>query len=393
MNDHTFKIAIDVSDTPFTWDYSVRCIQSIVRFAQEHTRWQLYFNHSDITLSHRFTEFKDLKKLGVDGLFFFGASAEKRRQAKALGIPAIKFIQNVEETHFSSVISDNRAIGELAANYFQEKGYQHFAYSGAKDYWASLRERGFVDTLQKSGLDCRILNYDFDHIPDSSIGMNFFENIKRWVAAIPKPAAILGCNDIRALHIFEACLSLNLHVPDEIAILGVDNSSIICGGSNPPISSIDPNAERIGFEAAAMMDRILRKECPNPSHLLIPPKGVVARRSTDVYAFSDEAVLRAFSYIRDHLAEPIGINDVINASGTTRYFLEKRFFATFRRTIHEDIILRRIEKLKDLLANTSLSLDEIAKLTGFRRANYMTQIFKKHIGQSPGAYRKSHGVK
>lgn len=393
MFDNTYKIAVDISSIPFVWEYRSRMIQSIIRYAQEHTRWQLFFNDKNIALAHRFTEFEDLVELGVDGLLFFGSTKDKLQRVKALNIPAVTLSQTFQETFCSSVRSDNNEIGKIAATYFIEKGYDTFAFSGGEEYWTKEREEGFVKTLRQYDLNCSVLNFEFDNDPRSAGGIRLSENLRKWLAGLPKPVAILACNDVRGLHITEACLDLEIHVPNQVAVLGVDNSSILCGGSRPPLSSVDPNAERTGFEAAALMDQIIRKKIRQPIRLTIPPKGVVPRMSTDIFAFTDEAVAKAFVFIRDHLSEPMGVEEVIEASGISRGQLERRFFATFKRTIHEDITLRRLQKVKDYLSGTSLSLNEIAQLTGFRRATYLSQVFNAHMGISPGAWRKTNVFK
>jgi LacI family transcriptional regulator len=182
---------------------------------------------------------------------------------------------------------------------------------------------------------------------------------------------------------------MGVAVPDEVAVLGVDNDEVLCDLADPPLSSIIPDTRRIGYEAASCLDRMMRGEpSPGPA-TVIPPLGVVTRRSTDVLAVEDRTLSRAARFIREHACEGIAVEDVLAAIPLSRSVFERRFLKVFGRTPKAEIVRMQLQRVMQLLAETDLPLKQIADRAGFEHAEYMSAAFKKRTGLTPGQYRRS----
>jgi LacI family transcriptional regulator len=211
--------------------------------------------------------------------------------------------------------------------------------------------------------------------------------VAHWVEALPRPVGLMACNDIRGQQVLNACREVGIAVPEEVAVLGVDNDDVLCDLSYPTLSSIVPDTHRIGHEAAALLERMIGGESPPRKSTLIPPLGVVTRRSTDVLAIEDRHLARAVRFIREHACEGITVEDVLEHVPLSRSVFERRFDQLFGHTPKAEILRARLDRLKQLLAETELPLKQIAFKVGFEHAEYMNVFFKERTGQTPGQFR------
>jgi LacI family transcriptional regulator len=201
------------------------------------------------------------------------------------------------------------------------------------------------------------------------------------------PLGLVACNDDRGRQVLEACREAGLHVPEQIAVVGVDNDELLCELSDPPLSSVEPDTRRIGYEAAALLDRMMQGERPPAAPLFVPPKSVVTRRSTDVLAIDDREVAQAVRFIRDHACEGINVEDLLREVPLARVTLKRRFERLLGRSAKAEIMRLQLEKVKQLLTETDLNQAEIARLAGFRHLEYMSAAFHERTGQTAGQYR------
>jgi LacI family transcriptional regulator len=216
------------------------------------------------------------------------------------------------------------------------------------------------------------------------------EEVARWIHSLPKPLGLMACNDFRGIQALDACRRAGIAVPEEMAVIGVDNEELVCKLAYPPLSSVVPNARRIGYEAAALLDRLMRGE-PEPTiPLAIPPLEVITRLSTDVNAIADPDVAAAMRFIREHACEGIGVDEVLAQVPVSRSVLQRRFRSLLGRSIHAVIAAVRLQRAKQLLVETDLSLAVIAKRTGFSHVEYLCAAFRQAVGLPPGAYRREH---
>ena len=199
--------------------------------------------------------------------------------------------------------------------------------------------------------------------------------------------------DIRARHVLDACRRAGLAVPDEVAVVGVDNDTFLGDLTDPPLSSVAPDTRRTGYEAAALLDRLMSgRERQRGQAIFVEPLGVVTRRSTDVLALGDADVSAAVRFIREHACDGIAVKDVLEQVPLSRRVLEGRFRKLLGRTPHDEIARIRLERVRQLLRETRLPLSDIAARSGFRTAEYLATAFRREFGTSPDAYRKSAGL-
>jgi LacI family transcriptional regulator len=199
----------------------------------------------------------------------------------------------------------------------------------------------------------------------------------------------MTCNDVRGQHVLDACGLVRAHVPDEIAVVGVDNAETLCELSNPPLSSVMPNAERIGFESAALLDRLMAGESAPTLNLLIEPVEVVTRRSSDVFAVEDTLVARAMRFIREHACQGIKVADVLRESHCSRSVLERRFRESLGRSPQVELRTIQLRRVKELLVETDWTLARIAEAVGIEHPEYLSVIFKRDTGQTPSQFRQT----
>jgi LacI family transcriptional regulator len=208
-----------------------------------------------------------------------------------------------------------------------------------------------------------------------------------WIRALPKPVGVMAGYDIRGREILDVCRQLGISVPDEVALIGVDNDDLICDLADPPQSSVIPDTRRTGYEAARLLDLLMAGQSDLPLTHLIPPLGIAVRASTDVLATNDADMSAAVRFIRAHATEGINVEDVLRAVPLSRRVLESRFEKLFGRTPHEEITRVQIERVKELLAETDLPLSAVAHLTGYSHVEYMSVVFKRETGVPPSSYR------
>ncbi len=220
-------------------------------------------------------------------------------------------------------------------------------------------------------------------------GLLFQEDLGRWLVSLPKPIGVMACNDIRGQQILNLCRRLNLAVPEEVAIIGVDNDEILCELSDPPLSSVVPDTLRIGYDAAVLLDRMMAGGKPPAKPILIPPRGIMTRRSTDVLALDDRQLAAGLRFIHDHAFDHITIDEVAKVAGMCRRVFERRFAARMGRSPKAEVLRLRLEKVKQCLTDTDWNLSRIAEKTGFNYGEYLNTMFTQKIGITPGKFRQA----
>lgn len=285
--------------------------------------------------------------------------------------------------------SDQKKIGELAANHLSERGFRHFAYCdfvrSPTNIWSEERHRSFAATLAKRGFSCAAYS---PRLKTARQWNSVLSSLGSWLLSLPKPVAVLGANDRRAYHVLEACRAMDIRVPEEVAVLGVDNDEILCQLSNPALSSIEQGAKRIGYEAAALLHHMMNGRRPGHMKHVIAPIGVVARSSTNVLAIEDKLTAGAMKYIRSHFHSGISVSNVVSESGISRSTLESRFKVLMGLSVHEVIRKVQLEHARNLISDSNLELKQISGDCGFRSVQHMTSLFGKAFGQTPARYRK-----
>jgi len=292
------------------------------------------------------------------------------------------------------VAGDHTRIGVVAAEHFSERGFRHTAwFSTAYSPIHALRLRGFGETCVAHGLS-RPLEWIWQKScadsPDSWKRMRQW--LERHLRAAPKPLAVFAHNDYDASKIEDVCRAAGLSVPDEVAILGVDDNELICMNQPVPLSSIAHDLVRVGYEGSALLDRLIGGAPVPDRPTLIPPAGVILRRSTDLTAISIPAVRKALRFLKDNLGRSFGIEEAAAAAGVSRSTLDRLFMLHINRSVHAELQRIRLAAVKHLLAHSDLVLSEIARRTGFCHAQYLCSVFKRAEGLSPRVYRKRYAL-
>jgi LacI family transcriptional regulator len=283
------------------------------------------------------------------------------------------------------VTTDNEAIARLAFQHFAERGFRRFAFCGDDRFvWSTQRGSHFDRLVHDAGFECAHYSREECHRDRSDAET---DAIARWLAALPRPVAVFCCYDARGQQVLDACRRQDIAVPEEVAVLGVDNDDVLCNLAPVPMSSVIPNSMRAGFKAAELLNRMLSNEKVSAEMHFIPPLGVATRQSTDVTAATDPHVAKAARFIRENAFAGIDVGDVVAAVPVARRILERRFRATLGRTLREEITRVQMQRVTELLVGTDLSLAEIAERIGFKHVEYLTYVFKRETGQPPSVYR------
>jgi len=289
------------------------------------------------------------------------------------------------------VAADNQRIGRLAAGHFVERGFRHCLWVPFQDDVPNRERRGgFRQGLEEAGLSTRELPTSHWEVgPDGSRNWAARRRIvSEELGRLPKPLAVFCYNDCVAADIIAACDQAGIAVPDEVAVLGVDNDAMLCESINTPLSSVRHDLDGMAYEAAALLDRLMDGGEPPGEITRVPPKGIATRRSTDIVAVNNRKVARALRFIWDHYARStLAVPDVAEAVGIHRRVLEKAFRAERGHGINEELIQARLRAVVNRLETTDLSVTDIASQTGYTRPNHLFRTFRKHYGMSPREYR------
>lgn len=293
-------------------------------------------------------------------------------------VPVVNISGRFSRTSVPQITPDQVGLGRIAAEHLLEHNYKRFVFVGNPDEaFSREREKGFRRAVRAGGGRVRSIR----HTEISSEAL-----LCKWTP----PIAVMSYVDNFGPEIIRACLRARLEVPGDVAVVGVNNDDIFCDLAEVPLSSVDPNAEQIGYRSAELLDRMMRGESPPVGRILIPPRGIVVRRSSSAFALDDPDLRQTLEYIHDHACDPMTVTDVLNHIDIGRRTLEKRFLATLGRTLHDEIRRVQIEKAKRLLVETDATVTEVGQYCGFTYANRFWAVFREAAGMPPGRYREQH---
>ena len=288
------------------------------------------------------------------------------------------------------VETDDQAIAQIALNHLCERGYQQFAFCGLEAFnWSRLREEHFVNACRQQTLDCHVYRSRSTIEGSRSLAPVEKKRLAKWLSQLPKPIGLLAAYEIQAQIVLDLCRSQSITVPEQIAVLGVDNDPLLCNLSTPSLSSVIPNAFGSGQLAAELLGQLMEKRKISSQGTLIAPLGIAQRQSTDVTAVDDPLIAQAMQFIREHACDGINVEDVLRNIPLSRRLLESRFRKATGKTPHQMITQRRLNRVELLLRETDLSQEEIARRCGFEYSEYMNTLFRKQHGVSPGLYRRN----
>ena len=368
--------------------YDLKVMTGVAAYLQEGVGWNVYIEENSL----KDQRLPDLRTWAGDGVI---ADFDNPRVAAAVvesKLPAVAFGSGygwyAPESRIPYFFTNNRAIAHMAADHLLDRGFHHFAYCGYPrtpiNGWSEEREYAFLGRLKQRGMACSV--FRGRHLQGR--GWAAMQSaLHEWLQALPKPLGVMAANDSRARQVLEACRAQSLRVPEEVAVIGVDNDELLCRLSSPLLTSVEQGAQRIGHHAAVLLDQIMNGRKPRRRRIVVDPEGVVTRRSTDMLAIEDPLAARAMAFIWEQAVHGIKVQDVAEALSCSRASLETRFKAVLGYSVHTAISKVRLERARRLVRETNLSLKQVAANTGFRSVQHMTTVFGSAFGRPPAEYR------
>ncbi len=371
--------------------YGRSILRGIARYAHVHGPWSFFVVEREL---HGGVP-KALTTWQGDGII---ARIEHRRMAAQLlklGCPVVDVLGQESFPQVPSFDTDAVAVARMAAQFFMQAGFRNFAFIGYPGIPFSDRRRAaFERLLAEQGCSLQVPPHSPSASPSTHIQAveqrGIYEElaIARWLREQARPLAVLTCNDVCAQQVLTACSEHGLRVPEDIAVLGVDNDDVLCNLCDPPLSSIEPDTERLGYEAAALLAEMMKGRRVDLGGTQIPPARIVERTSTDIVAIEDPITTQAVRFIRDNVGKGIAVKDVINEVKRSRTDLEQRFRRWLKSSVRGEILRCRMDRVCALLGQTNLNLTEIAHRAGFSTAAHLCRLFQQRFHSTPTAYRQ-----
>ena len=359
-------------------------LDGIIAYQREHELWSIYLGEQQRGARPP-VWMKSWKGDGIIARIETEAIAAAVRRS---GVPTVDVSAARLIPELPWVETEDREIARMAARHLIDRGFRTLAFCGEPVFnWSAWREGHFVEFVRQDGCECHVCR------GKASIEKGFSWTRERarlsaWLKELPKPVGVMACYDIKGQQLLDVCRDLGIAVPEQVAVIGVDNDVRLCRLCTPTLTSVVPDTRRAGYEAAQLLDRMMLGEGVDARGLLIPPTGIANRRSSDVNAIQDQDIVAAMRYIREHACDGITVADVLRIVPLSRRMLEYRFHKFVGRSPHAEIVRTQIERASQLLRETTLPLSEIAGRTGFSHANYLSVAFKRQVGMPPLAFRK-----
>lgn len=376
--------------------YCFDMVKGVADYARMHeTKWNILY--SSTYGQELFETLGRSGKVGAAIGFFVDPRVTKVFVRESIPIVNVSARDMALVEKIPSVLMNNRMIGQLAAQHFVDRGYPHliFFQNEIKSHFMNERQAGFCEEAERRGVRVEVI--DKNELFPASYRDKQFLNEDQLFAIRAKLDKYKGIAGIAALEDFE-CFKLaeflqqaGYQIPLDFALLGCNNEEHLCMLGNCQRSSIEVNGKTIGYEAAAMMDLLLRKKKPNLSPVVVRPGQVVTRQSSDVLYMNDEVVEKALDYMLANVDQTVRVTDIARAAGVSRRVLEMRFKKFFRQPVAKKMVEIRINKVKALLEDSHLTITLIAELAGFSSSQRLAAVFRKQTGMTLSKYR--HGVK
>ena len=359
-------------------------------YGKEHGDWYLYScPPAHVGSGETGRSLHNLEGWNGDGIVIQSSDLAELRAVKSLGLPVINLGGGLRShCGVPRILIDNYAAGRLAAEHFLDRGIFNLAFFGWEQAWYSIeRCHGFEDCAAEHGVSCNLLLRKPFEESCLSWGENL-DDLTRWLTSLPRPCGVFAVQDYRSQLLVEACHDAGLKIPEEIAILGMDDDEIICEHSEPTLSSISRNSFKLGYEAASMLDLMIQGKPIPHTEILIPPADVITRASSDVMFSQDPDVRAAIEYMRTHLIENCSNSDIADHLGVSVRTLETRFLTVTKATVRECLNKIRISRAQRLLMqDPSRSPDSLIAECGFGSVSNFRAAFKRITGTPLPSYR------
>ena len=371
--------------------YGRELLVGIAKYVRIHGPWSIEFEEGDP--GEQLPPW--INRWKWDGIIARVKTPAIARAVRRGGSPVVDLFGSLPEFDFPYIRSDDTAVGRMAAEHLLDRGFRRFGFCGYNGTdWSDLRRQGFEKRVAEAGLPCQTFenpaqSRSADSPEYEEHGARYEKELQRWLESLPKPVGIMACNDSRGRQVLNCCRASNLAVPDDVGVIGVDKDEILCELSDLPLSSVILNAQQIGYEAAALLDRMMAgKATGGAQSILVKPLGLATRRSTDVLAIEDRQIATVLRLIREHACEGVNVPFLAKEVGLSRRALERRLARVLGRSPNAEILRVRLDHVCRLLTESDFPLTEVAERTGFEHAEYLHRLFKRKFGVTPGEFRK-----
>lgn len=373
--------------------YGRELLMGIAKYVRIHGPWSIEFEEGDP--GEHFPKWFGRWKW--DGIIARVSTPAMAKVLRRSGAPVVDLSGTVPDAQFPRIRSDEEEVGRIAADHLIRRGFRHFAFCGFNGTdWSDLRRANFEHRISEAGFSCQAFEnpgptQSFSASDYEEHGERHERDLMNWLQALPKPCGLMACNDARGRQVLNCCREVGVAVPDELAVIGVDKDEVFCELSDIPLSSVILNTQQIGFEAAALLARLMAGACVESQSTLIKPIGVIARQSTDVLAIDDRHIAAALRHIRERACDGLNVEELLRSVPLSRSVLERRFAQLLGKSPKEEILRVRLDRVCRLLAESELPVAEVAQKAGFEHPEYMSRLFKKKMGVTPGEFRKNSG--
>ena len=372
--------------------YGRELLRGAALYARTHARWSLL--HQEMTLDSGVPDW--LMNSRVRGVIA-RVDTHTIDPLRKLKVPIVDVRCNHNFPGIPQVETDNRRVAELAFQHLWDRGFRRFAFCGFQfASYSDARLQVFRELVADSNSSLSV--YQSQGKPNTPLstfeewGMTDFDAISEWLTSLQRPTGLFVCNDIRGQQVLNACRKLEIAVPDDVGVIAVDDDDAICLLCDPPLSSVRPDAERVGYRAAELLHQMIDGTPADHDIEYIPPTSVSERLSTQVVAVDDRELARVCRFIRQHACDGINVASVTQFTSLSRRQLERRFREELGRTPHEEITTVQVDRVNQLLRETDMTLEQITPIAGYSHKERLSAVFKRETGETPGAYRRRTGI-
>ncbi|NQZ57849.1 MAG: DNA-binding transcriptional regulator [Lentisphaeraceae bacterium] len=362
--------------------YERRVVKGVARYLKENTNWSLYVESDPLGKK------TDLNDWSGDGIIANLDDPEIYDMVKKLSIPVVGFASRQLDIDMPYINCDANSVAELAAEHFIERGFRRFAYYGSasdsSDDWSQKLCTSFTQVIEEQSYQCSPYQGDCESPQKWQINL---PDLMKWLQTLELPCALLAATDSQARHVLEACTQVGIKVPEELAVIGVDNDEMSCDLAIPPLTSINQGSDKLGYETACMLDVMMNGEEVASSYA-IQAQGLIVRQSTDVLAIEDPLLKQALAFISQEAGNSILVDDVCKFCNISRATLENKFKTILERSVHAEIGRMKLKKVEELLIHSDLPLKRIAHVTGFSTVQYMSSKLKASSGLTLQEFRQ-----
>jgi LacI family transcriptional regulator len=369
----------------------IKMLHGIAAYSRHHGPWKIYTTPPSFEQHDKSCNLIEMPYDKIDGIITHIADNAQVKKIRAANLPAVVIPIKRNVSGIPNITENWMQTAEVAFKYLSDLGLKHFAfYSGPEDFlWSFKREKSFCARVRKAGFKAH--NYSLPAAIKNCAWDNKISYLINWLKSLPKPIGVVTWNDERGQNIIDACMAANIQVPDEVAVLGMDNDELICDLCPIPLSSIVFNHEKVGYEAAALLHQMIKQKKIIRKNIFHRALYVVARKSTDIKQIEDKEIVRILKFIKENTGRNLTVKEVVSQLSISQRTIQKKFKKIRNRSLHDEIRFQRIERVCRMLEETNLLVSEIAVMLNFSEVSDLNRCFRKMKSSTPLAYRRKYG--